>query len=259
MVDIHCHLLPGLDDGPDTLDEALQMAEMAIADGITHVIATPHANETYAFDPDLARQRRDELQRRLGARLALATGCDFHLSYENLKALEAGAARFTLNQKNYLLVEFADFAIPPTMDETLHRMHLAGLKPIITHPERNALIRSQPERLAAWLRMGCYVQVTALSLLGRFGESAKDFTLRLLDLDAIHFFASDAHSPTRRPLLLREAHDAVAQRRGHRYARAVFRENPLAAFEGRPLPYVPDLTEVDRALARKKKRRFRLF
>jgi len=147
MVDIHCHILPGLDDGADTLETSVQMAEMAIADGVTHVVGTPHANSQYKFDPELIRQRRDELQSAVGDRLTLATGCDFHLSYENLQDLQKNPRKYTINQKNYLLVEFADFAIPPSMDDTLHELHLAGLSPIITHPERNALLRAQPERM----------------------------------------------------------------------------------------------------------------
>ena len=85
MIDIHCHLLPGLDDGPDSFEMSLEMAEMAIADGVTHVIATPHAHPHHVFDPELIKQRRDEMQARVEGRLILATGCDFHMSYENLQ------------------------------------------------------------------------------------------------------------------------------------------------------------------------------
>jgi len=240
MVDIHCHLLPGLDDGPDSLEEALAMAEMAIADGITHVIATPHANDRYRFDPHLVDQHRNELRTYLGERLMLATGCDFHLSLENLEDLNVQPTRYTLNQKNYLLVEFADFAIPPTIEETLYQLQLARLSPIITHPERNGLIQAQPERLYRWVHQGCYVQVTAQSLLGRFGTKAQRLVRAWLDEDRIHFFASDAHNLTSRPLRLRETYDAVMKRRGKEVANALFHDNPLAAFEGRPLPYVPE-------------------
>ena len=261
MIDIHCHLLPGLDDGPDTLEESLQMAEMAIIDGITHVIATPHANDTYPFLPEMVEKRRDEIQARIGKRLVLATGCDFHLSYENIQDLRKTPAKYTLNQKNYLLVEFADFAIPPTIDNTLHELHLAGLRPIVTHPERNALIRSNPARLAAWVRQGCRVQVTALSLLGRFGRSAQESAEWLLDHDMIHFFASDAHNTSARgrPLLLHQAYTVVAERRGDDVARALFRDNPLAAFEGRPLPYSPDPPDVEAAQPPPKRKRFWFF
>ncbi len=256
MVDIHCHILPGLDDGPDSLEEALEMAEMAIADGITHVVATPHADDQYRFDPDLVHERRNELQARLGERLMLATGCDFHLSFENLQDLNEHPTRYTINQKNYLLVEFADFAIPPTIEETLHQLQLARLSPIITHPERNALIRAQPERLYRWIHQGCYVQVTAQSLLGRFGPKVQRLVETWLDEDRIHFFASDAHNLTSRPLRLRQAYDAVAKRRGEEVARALFHDNPLAALEGRSLPYAPEPRdgETKRPSVRRRKR-----
>jgi protein-tyrosine phosphatase len=257
MIDIHCHILPGLDDGADSIETACAMAEMAIADGITHVIGTPHASQNHVFVPELVRQRRDELQARFEGRLTLATGCDFHLSFENLQEIRHDATRFTLNQKNYLLVEFADYSIPPSLDHALHELQLAGLHPIVTHPERNPLIRAQPERLYKWLRQGCYAQVTAQSLLGRFGQSAQEMTQIWLDAGAVHFLASDAHNLTSRPLRLKEAFDQVAQTRGEDVARALLVDNPLAAFEGRPLPWVPDFrhdADMSGATVRKRKR-----
>jgi protein-tyrosine phosphatase len=240
MVDIHCHILPGLDDGADTLETSIQMAEMAIADGVTHIVGTPHANSQFEFDPELIRKRRDELQAAVGDRLTLATGCDFHLSFENLQDIQKNPHKYTISQKNYLLVEFADFAIPPSMDDTMHQLQLMGLSPIITHPERNALLRTQPERMYRWLHQGAYVQITAQSLLGRFGTSAKHRAEQWLDEDRVHFVASDAHNLKSRPLQLRAAFDAVAERRGEDVAQALFHGNPLAAFEGRGLPYEPE-------------------
>jgi len=240
MVDIHCHILHGLDDGADTLETSVQMAEMAIGEGVTHVVATPHANSAYQFDPEMIRQRRDELQAVLGDRLKLATGCDFHLSFENLQDLEKNPRKYTINQKTYLLVEFADFSIPPSLDRTMHQLHLAGLSPIITHPERNALLRTKPDRLYRWLHQGAYVQITAQSLLGRFGSAAQRRAEQWLDEDRVHFVASDAHNLKARPLQLRAAFDAVAERRDEEVANALFRDNPLAAFEGRHLPYEPE-------------------
>ena len=259
MVDIHCHLLSGLDDGPDSLETSIEMAEMALADGITHVVATPHSNDRYTFIPELVQKRRDEIQERFSGRLVFATGCDFHLSYENLKDIHLTPEKYTINQKSYLLVEFADFAIPPSSDQTLHELHLIGLKPIITHPERNPLIRANPERLYRWLRQGCYAQVTASSFLGRFGPSAKHMAEHLLQENCIHFIASDAHNLTSRPLKLSAAFDRVRELKGEEVAHALCRDNPLAAFEGRPLPFAPDPPEPatsskDAALPARRKR-----
>jgi protein-tyrosine phosphatase len=258
MVDIHCHLLPGLDDGPESLDMALQMAEMAIADGITHVIATPHADSSYAFNPSLVRERRDELQARFEGRLILATGCDFHMSFDNIDDLRVQPSKYTLNQKNYLLVEFNDFSIPPSMDQALHQIQLYGATPIITHPERNPVLRSKPERIYRWVRQGCYVQITAQSLLGRFGSQAQTAAEEWLRAGIVHFFASDAHNLTSRPLQLKGAREKVAAKEGADVAQALFVDNPRAVFDGKPLPYVPELPEhrgqAPGATPRRKKR-----
>ena len=259
MVDIHCHILPELDDGARSLEEAVQMAEMAIEDGITHVVATPHANSEYIFDSNLVRERRNELQSRLGNRLTIGTGCDFHLSLENLERIRSHPNKYSINQKRYLLVEFADFAIPPAAEEALHGLQLLGLSPIITHPERNQLIRSQPQRLWRWLKQGCYVQVTAQSLLGNWGETARKQVEDWLDRNAVHFFASDAHNTTHRPLQLSKAYTLVAQRWGESLAQSLFRENPLAAFEGRDLPYEPEISPAPEPMAQPKRRRKRFI
>jgi protein-tyrosine phosphatase len=260
MVDIHCHILPGMDDGAETMEQSVEMAEMAIADGITHVVATPHANAEYRFNPELIRERRDELQQRVGERLTLLTGCDFHLNFENLQDLQSNHAKYTINQKNYLLVEFADFSIPPGTDDTLHHLLLQGISPIITHPERNRLIRGKPHMLRKWLRQGCYVQMTAQSLLGGFGESTQRQAEEWLEQDMVHFFASDAHNTDRRPLQLRKAFDFTATKRGEAVARALFLDNPLAAVEGRPLPFEPEPPEESaRTAAIPRRKRFIFF
>src|SRR5215467_5311507 len=171
MVDLHCHILSGMDDGAKSFEESLVMAEMAIADGITHVVATPHASPEFRFDYANVKRSAEELQKTVGDRLKIATGCDFHLSPENISALRKAPSSFCIHQKNYLLVEFNEFAIPPSMDHALYELQLAGLRPIVTHPERNGILRAQPERLEKWVRNGCYVQVTGGSLTGAFGSN----------------------------------------------------------------------------------------
>lgn len=252
MVDLHCHILPGIDDGAKTVEESLAMAETAIADGITHVVATPHADSVYAFDFARVRAARDDLQARLGDRIHLATGCDFHLNPENLAALRTSPAQFCINQKDYLLVEFNEFSIPPTMDQALHHLQLAGLRPVITHPERNAILRTQSERLLKWVRLGCYVQLTAGSLLGTFGHGAKSDSLAWITQGLVHFVSSDAHNTTSRPLQLRPAFDFVLAQFGEETAQGLFAENPRAAFEGRALPYIPEV-EDERSIKRRKR------
>jgi protein-tyrosine phosphatase len=256
MVDLHCHILPGIDDGPATMEESMAMAESAIADGITHVIATPHSSSQYIFDFARVRRLRDELQSRIGGRLHLATGCDFHLDPENLKSLRKDASRYCLNQRDYLLVEFNEISIPPGMDQTLHEIQLAGVRPVITHPERNRILRARPERLKKWARQGCFVQVTGGALTGSFGPASQKDALQWIREGLVHFVASDAHNTRTRPLRLQPAYDIVVAQFGEEKARALFLENPLAAFEGRELPHVP---EIEDELPPPRRKRFFFF
>src|SRR5579859_5096622 len=255
MVDLHCHILAGIDDGAQTIEDSLAMARDAISDGITCVVATPHASTEYRFDYAKVRAARDELQSRLDGRLTIATGCDFHLNPENLLALKNDAAPFCINQKDYLLVEFNEFSIPPAMDQTLHELHLMGLRPIITHPERNSILRAQPERLLSWVRLGCYVQVTAGSLSGVFGAGAQA-NGAWIDQGLVHFVSSDGHNTARRPVKLRFAYEAIAKDKGKELAEALLVENPKAAFGGAALPFVP---EVGANVESRKKKRFFFF
>jgi len=254
MVDLHCHLLPGLDDGAANMEESIAMAESAIADGITHVVATPHSSNEYLFDFSHVRELRDELQAKVGDRLTIATGCDFHLNPENLGSLRKSPRQYCINQRDFLLLEFNEFSIPPSMDQTLHAIQLAGVQPIITHPERNGILRSRPERLKRWVRQGCFAQVTGGALTGGFGASAQQDALRWIGEGLIHFVASDAHNTRTRPLRLQSAYNVVVDRFGQEKARALFQDNPLAAFEGRELPHVPELE--DELLPPRRKRFF---
>jgi protein-tyrosine phosphatase len=255
MVDLHCHILPGIDDGPETIEESLIMAESAIEDGISHVVATPHANSKYHFDFARVRRLRDELQAKVGDQLKLATGCDFHLDPENLESLRKDASHYCINQRDYLLVEFSEFSIPPTVDQTLHAIQLSGLRPVITHPERNGLLRAHPERLKKWVQQGCFAQITGGSLTGRFGAASREYALQWIGEGLIHFVASDAHNTRSRALQLQPAYNIVVDQFGQEKARALFQENPLAAFEGRELPHVPEVE----AVARPRRKRFFFF
>jgi protein-tyrosine phosphatase len=257
MVDLHCHILPGLDDGPQTMEESVEMAQAAMAGGTTHLIATPHANSEYFFDYPRIRLLCKELQGAIGDKLMLTTGCDFHLNPENLAALRSQSPRFCLNQKNYLLVEFNEIAIPPAVDQTLHEIQLMEIRPIITHPERNRLLRLRPERLANWVQHGCYGQVTGGALTGRFGPHAQADALRWIGAGMIHFVCSDAHNLSSRPIQLRPAYDVVEKTFGKDMALALFVDNPMAAFEGRDLPFIPELEE-DR-VQKKRRKRFIFF
>ncbi|MDR3745179.1 MAG: exopolysaccharide biosynthesis protein [Acidobacteriaceae bacterium] len=236
MIDIHHHLLPGLDDGSDSMETSVEMARLAVAEGITHIVCTPHANNYYTFDPEANAAKADELRERLAAEslpLTLGLGCDFHLSFDNIQLALTDSKRFSINGLGYLLVELPDFGLPPGLTETYFQLRLAGMTPVLTHPERNPTLQKDSSRMIDWLRGGMLVQVTADALTGHKGKRAQQMAFELLDKRWVHFLASDAHNLGSRPPRMREAHDLVAKKYGADYARSLCVTNPLAVFQGK--------------------------
>ena len=238
MIDVHHHLLPGLDDGSPDLGTSVSMSQMAADDGITHIVCTPHASGRYTFNPEIVAAKLAELRAALASEsiaLTLGAGCDFHLSYDNIQDALIHPTKYTVNGKNYLMVELPDFGISPSLSETFYELQLAGITSVLTHPERNPTLQKNPERLAEWMRNGMLTQVTTSSVLGRMGKEAERMAHKLLANRWVHFLATDAHNLTSRPPKMREAFDAVAKRYGTDYARRLCVDNPLAVFEGRHL------------------------
>ncbi|MBK9166786.1 MAG: exopolysaccharide biosynthesis protein [Bryobacterales bacterium] len=236
MVDIHSHILHGMDDGAKTLEISVAMLEMAAADGITDIVASPHANNDYTFDPDLIEARIRELAAALTVPIRIHRGCDFHLTFDNIEDALRRPDRYTINHRRYLLVEFSDLLIPKTSGEVFERMLAAGIVPVVTHPERNALLRRKWETLENWADAGCLMQVTAGALLGRWGRSAQEFAEKLMDANLAHVIASDAHDAEHRPPVLTPAYERVAKKWGQSRAEALFGANPAAILAGQPLP-----------------------
>src|SRR6266853_3830200 len=146
------------------------MVRMAAEHGTTDLVATPHANLEYKFDPQRIAERLAEIQAASGTTLNLHTGCDFHLSYDNVQDAVAHPRKYTIRQQNYLLVEFSDMLIFVNTSEIFGRLLDGGMIPVITHPERNALLRQRLENIAEWVAAGARVQVTGQSVTGGFGK-----------------------------------------------------------------------------------------
>jgi protein-tyrosine phosphatase len=234
MVDIHCHLLPGIDDGPTSWEETLQMCETAAADGITHIVATPHCNDHYRYDRQAALVLLEELARRV-PKIAFSLGCDFHLSYDNIEDAKRHPEQYTIGKTKYLLVELSEYSVPISMTTVFSHLSGLGLVPIITHPERNSLLEGRFELIEKWISVGCLVQVTAGSLTGQWGSGAKKFCEKLLKNEQVHAIATDAHDRDHRPLVLSVARRAAAKLVGEKYAQALCSDIPAAIVRGEEL------------------------
>ncbi len=244
MIDIHHHLLPGLDDGSPNLDTSLQMIDVAARDGITHIVCTPHANDRFPYSRERNEALLEELRARIGGRVTLGLGCDFHMSYDNIQDALDNPGRYAINGRKYMLVEFPDSAISESTNDSLYELIVSKQRPIITHPERNPVLQRHPERLAAWIREGALVQITAASFTGRFGRTAKAMAEKFMKQNWVHFVATDAHNLESRAPVMSMAFEHIRKSYGVDTAELLCIKNPRAVFDGQELPEQPDATEL---------------
>jgi protein-tyrosine phosphatase len=237
MIDLHCHLLPGIDDGAPDEAVSLEMARIAVADGIRTTACTPHIYPgLYENDGAGIMERVARLQRRLqdeGIALGLTVGADAHLTPELLGRLKARTAP-TLAGGRYFLLEPPHTVAPPRFAETVFGFVAAGLVPVITHPERLTWIKPHYAVFAALVQSGAWMQVTAGSLNGRFGSGAQYFGERMLDDGLVHILATDAHSARHRAPLLAEGRRAAERWVGKEEAQRLVVERPQAILDNRP-------------------------
>ena len=232
MVDIHSHILWGLDDGAESLEVSLAMVRMAASSGTTDIVATPHANNIFEYHPEIIREKIQELQSLCGAIPKIHPGCDFHLSFSNNENAIQNPHRYTVNGRCYLMVELPENVMPPNLGRAFEHMAAVGIVPVVTHPERNRVLWTEERQFNAWLENGCQAQVTAQSLEGGFGRRAKQIAWRLIQDGRAQFVASDGHDTEHRPPRLDRAFALVAAKHGDDVAQRLFIRNPRRIIEG---------------------------
>jgi protein-tyrosine phosphatase len=270
MIDLHAHILYGLDDGAKTIEESIEMCRIGYQDGIKTVVATPHIlpgiykndrstilsklqelNETIkkfgVQSSEFVTQTIDPITQRpnnsINA-LRILPGADVHFSSDIFQRYERGEVMTVNDQGRYLMVEFAFQGIPYQAEEVLFQLITKGIIPIISHPERNMEIGQKPKRYYEMIRMGCLGQVTAMSLIGDFGSGIKRIAEKLLSKRLIHIIASDTHSTHRRPPILSAGVRAAEKIVGKEEAQKMVTEYPAAVIEGRR-PDVPETLPPD--------------
>jgi protein-tyrosine phosphatase len=246
MIDIHHHCLPGVDDGPRELSEAVELCAAAAEEGIETIVATPHVlrGRWPTFSRRELESRLEELQAGVGKTPRLLLGSEYFFSHDMAEVLREGTAVFPLAAGRYVLLELPANSVPPMFNQPLYRAQLEGWLPILAHPERNTVFQASPEMLAALIEHGLRVQITATSLTGAFGAQARHAAETFLRSGLVHFVATDAHNKDKRPPRIREALAALKTIVGEAAAQALTVENPRAVIENRSLPYEPEPKEV---------------
>ena len=236
MVDLHCHVLPGIDDGAESLEQSLEFCRAALEDGVSVLVATPHQKPGH-FDttPEAIREKAEDLRRALreaAIPVEIVEGAEVYLSADLVASLREGKVCTLGNTGRYLLLELPYQQMPLRVEETVFQLKVAGVTPVLAHPERIAYFTADPDRLEKLVRLGCLSQITADALLGGFGEKTRDLSRRLLERGLVHVISSDAHDAIHRPPVLSRARDAAAEVVGTERARQMVSDVPLSLCRG---------------------------
>jgi protein-tyrosine phosphatase len=245
MIDIHSHILPGVDDGVKTEDDAVEFARMAEADGITTIVATPHCKEGFYFnDREKVHKEVDRLRARLSAEglgIRLEPGAEVHICPDLVQRVADGRAPTLLDNGRTLLLELSLSQYPVELENLVFELKLAGLEVVFAHPERIRYFQDDLSRYEAVVHQGAVGQITTGSLLGVFGSEIAEVSEEMMVKGLVHVLATDAHNVRGRPPLLSDALEVAIEQVGELRAMAMVNDAPRALIEGRS----PELPPVE--------------
>ncbi|HKV37769.1 MAG TPA: CpsB/CapC family capsule biosynthesis tyrosine phosphatase [Blastocatellia bacterium] len=245
MIDIHTHILPGVDDGAESMDEAVAMCQASAADGVAIMVATPHAFDSVhkTHDPKALQEIVDELNSRLGGRPRVVLGCELRLTHDVVNQICVDKTAPTIADGPYVLLELPHYLVPAGTDRALFELMNNQIKPIIAHPERNRSLMAEPHRFYPLIEMGVLGQVDAGSVTGQFGEKVQRTARTMLENGLIHLIASDCHNMRNRVPGLSSAVSMVADIIGVEGANRIATSNPASVITGDALDWKPPLVE----------------
>ena len=254
MIDLHCHILPGIDDGAKTVEDSIAMAEKAISQGITHILCTPHhlngkyTNPANDVIPRVARLQKEFDQRNLP--ITLLEGQEIRINGSLIDKLDDHDLLFTDLDNTYMLIEFPTLDVPAYTEQLFFELMSKGHIPVIVHPERNAKFREDPNRLIPFLDMGVLTQLTAPSIVGIFGKDIQKTVMSMMESNMLHMVASDAHGVNTRNFYLKEAYEKIEKEFGKSRVQAMQQVTKDLVNGDRPV--LPEYSEI-------RKKRFGLF
>ncbi|MEB6040338.1 tyrosine-protein phosphatase [Enterococcus gallinarum] len=254
MIDLHCHILPGIDDGAETMEASIAMAEKAISQGITHILCTPHHNNGKYHNPksdviSLVSSLQSELDQR-NLPLTVLEGQELRITGDLIEDIRNDEILFTDLDDTYILIEFPTMEVPTYSEQVLFELKSLGKTPVIVHPERNAYFRKDPNHLIPFLEMGCLAQLTAPSYVGVFGKDIQKTAKTMVGHNLVQMVASDAHGVKKRTFYMKETYEQIAKDFGQKKVDAM-REVAKDLINGDPVSF-QDFQEV-------KKKKFGLF
>ncbi|WP_430791292.1 tyrosine-protein phosphatase [Virgibacillus flavescens] len=235
MIDIHCHILPGIDDGAQTETDSIAMAKAAVEQGIHTIVATPHhmngKYENKKTDIETHVKVLNELLQENQIPLTVLPGQEVRMNGDMMEELETKVI-LPMNNTKFVFVEFPSSSVPRYARQMLFDIQVSGYKPIIVHPERNSELVENPSKLYDFVRKGSLSQITAASLCGKFGKNLQKFSHELIEANLTHFIATDAHNTTNRGFVLQEAYKELTDKHGME-ARYMFMENAQLLIDGK--------------------------
>ncbi|MCF6138831.1 tyrosine-protein phosphatase [Pseudalkalibacillus berkeleyi] len=234
MIDIHCHILPGIDDGASQYEDSMNMAKKAIEEGITTIIATPHHNHhfpNHGLEIENHVARLNEKLKENHIEIEVIQGQEPRITADFIEELNRGEILTLGNQRKYVHIELPSNQVPRHTKSIIFELQLMGITPIIVHPERNTKLTENPDLLFELVNEGALTQVTAASVVGNFGKNIQKFSYQIIEHNLSHFIASDAHNISNRSFHLRGAYEAIEKKFGIK-KRYELQENPALLING---------------------------
>ena len=238
MIDIHCHILPNVDDGSESLEESITMAKIAESEGITKIVNTSHCHFDFKYkkgnELKLELEKFNQALKEENINIEVLLGNELYYTSDLIERFNE-LDFFSMNNSKYILMEFSPINFPKNIEDVIYEIKIRGYIPIIAHAERYKQVQEDVNIVLDCIKEGALIQVNASSILGKNGEKAEDTSKKLLDNNMVHFVATDAHSSNRRRPLIKDSYNYILRNYGKEVSEKLFIENPTAVIENRDI------------------------